>query len=646
MPFQWYRGLSAAVIHPTHVLSRKATEIRPYLAFSHDLLASVVAWYGAYWLRFNLETPQPWVTAATETLPWVLVVHSFVFAALGLYRGIWRYASLPDLRRILFAVALATLGVLAVLVMLRLTGRVPRSVFVLSPILLAGFMCGSRLAYRAWKEYRLYQPYKYLGKPVLVVGAGTAAAALVKELDRSEEWRVVGLVDDDSAKLGRVLHSAKVLGTIEDVPVLAKMHSVERAIIAMPSASPHARRRAMEACAEVGVQVFTVPQFDDLVSGRVTVSQIRKVQVEDLLGREPVVLDNAGLNELLANRTVLVTGAGGSIGAELCRQIAHFKPGLLVLLEQSEYALYQIEQELGSTYPELSVLPIIADVKNRARVEQIFRQYRPSVVFHAAAYKHVPLMEEENAWEAIRNNVWGTHVLAQCAAAAEVQKFVLISTDKAVNPVNVMGASKRLAEMVCQAAQEGADTRFVMVRFGNVLGSTGSVIPKFQQQIAAGGPVTVTHPEVIRYFMSIPEAAQLVLQAGLMGLGGEVFVLDMGEPIRITDLARDMIRLSGHSEEEIRIVYTGLRPGEKLFEELLADDEQTLPTLHPKLRIARAKGTDKEWIHDLVAWLKQDRLLSHAEVKRDLRRWVSEYHSAERPDLKAVRLPASQQTAE
>jgi FlaA1/EpsC-like NDP-sugar epimerase len=361
------------------------------------------------------------------------------------------------------------------------------------------------------------------------------------------------------------------------------------------------------------------------MSGRVTVSQVRHVELDDLLGRDPVTLDASALSGWLKGQVVMVTGAGGSIGSELCRQIARFGPRLLVLFELNEYALYAIEQEFAARHPGFATVCAIGDVKDTARVEELFRAHRPSVVFHAAAYKHVPLMESVNAWQAVLNNVGGTLVLARAAVAHRVEKFVLISTDKAVNPTNVMGASKRLAEMVCQSLQPRAGTRFVMVRFGNVLGSTGSVIPKFREQIAAGGPVTVTHPDITRYFMSIPEAVQLVLQAGLMGVGGEIFVLDMGEPVKIADLARDLIRLSGFSDDDIKIVFTGLRPGEKLYEEPLAADESALPTPHPKLKIALARQENSDWLERLSEALARADGLADDEVRRALGGWVPEY---------------------
>ena len=650
--------------------------IRAVIAFVHDLVAAIIAWSLAYLFRFNFEIPSVYLASLKDILPWVVPIHATAFLWFGLYRGLWHYASLPDLRRILFAVSASAAAVPLALFMLQILVGVPRTVLVLAPILLLFIMGSSRLAYRFWKEHRLYGQNKLEGNRVLVLGAGDAAVSLVKELGRSAQWRVVGFLDDDPAKRGLMLHGFKVLGKISELPSIAQKLGVAHAIIAMTSSPSDRRksyrpqldrrrpdrllrdrRRALQMCAAAGVKALIVPSYDDLISGKITVSQIRTVEPEDLLGRDPVVLDNDGLQELLTGKTVLVTGAGGSIGSELCRQIAKFAPVRLVLFEWNEFALYTVEQEFQASFPDTPMAFTIGDVKDQARLSQVFTQYKPTIVFHAAAYKHVPLMEQENSWQAVLNNVLGTYVLAWTAITHGVEKFVLISTDKAVNPTNVMGASKRLAEMVCQALQQSIsfpknfpenfsrkkhasadrpesrrEPRFVMVRFGNVLGSAGSVIPKFREQIEKGGPITVTHSEITRYFMSIPEAAQLVLQAGLMGGergGGEIFVLDMGEPVKIADLARDLIRLSGLSEEEIKIVYNGLRPGEKLYEELLADDENTLPTPHPKLRIAQARQVDKQWLADLLTWINEHPVLSDEEVKRELTRWVPEYSSPE-----------------
>ena len=595
---------------------------RTLLALIHDLAACVLAWMVAFWLRFNLEIPDFYLELALKTLPAVIPIHAVLFWSLGLYRGIWRYASLPDLRRILVAVGVGAVAVPTLLFMLQVS--VPRSVLILSPILLMMIMGGSRVAYRAWKERMVAGLLAAEREPVLVLGAGEAAVNLIKDLARSPQWRIVGVLDDDNAKIGRQLHGVNVLGRLNEIPKWQRRLSVMQAIIAMPEATHTARRRVVEFCNRAGLKVLTVPSFDDLVSGRVTVSQVRHVELDDLLGRDPVKLDAAGLRGWLAGRVVMVTGAGGSIGTELARQVARFDPKQLVLFELNEFALYTIEQEFAVSHPRLPVVSAIGDVKDAARVEHVIRTHRPSVIFHAAAYKHVPLMESENAWQAVLNNVAGTHVIGRAAAAAGVEKFVFVSTDKAVNPTSVMGASKRLAEMVCQALQRADGTRFVMVRFGNVLGSTGSVIPKFREQIAKGGPVTVTHPQVTRYFMSIPEAVQLVMQAGLMGKGGEIFVLDMGEPVRIADLARDLIRLSGFSEEEIRITYTGLRPGEKLYEEPLASDESLLATPHPKLKIARARPENSDWLLRLESWLRNG-VDDNARVRADLAKWVPDY---------------------
>ena len=598
---------------------------RTALAFLHDVSAAAAAWLVAYWLRFNLSIPHEYLMSALNTLIWVVPLQALAFWRFGLYRGIWRFASLPDLRRILMALGVAALLVPLVLLLFRPHAVVPRSVLLLDPLLLVLFMGGSRLAYRAWKEHRFANLLQGEREPLLVMGAGNAAASLVRELAHSKEWRVVGLLDNAAKKQGRDIHGVPVLGTLDSLAHHAQRLEIKHAVIAMPSAPHTVRRHAAQLCNAAGVTALTVPAFEDLVSGKVTVSNLRKIALDDLLGRDPVQLDDAGLHGLLSSKVVMVSGAGGSIGSELARQIARYQPSLLILFELSEFALYQIEQEFTARFPDVTILCAIGDVKNRAVLDQLMQQHRPAVLFHAAAYKHVPLMEQQNAWQAVRNNILGTWTLAHAAQAHGVARFVLISTDKAVNPTNVMGTTKRSAEMVCQSLQQATGTGFVAVRFGNVLGSSGSVIPKFQEQIAQGGPITVTHPDITRYFMSIPEACQLVLQAGLMGSGGEIFVLDMGEPVKIVDLARDMIRLSGYTEQDIKIVYSGLRPGEKLFEELLADDEHTLPTPHPKLRIAQARSVDAAWLDEALDWLMREDVVCEASVKQKLREWVPEY---------------------
>ncbi len=599
---------------------------RSVLVVLHDIGAIFAAWLGAYLLRFNLSIPPEYLTAALSTLIWVVPLQAALFWYFGLYRGIWRFASLPDLKRILRAVGVAAVATSLALILFRIESVVPRSVLVLDPILLVLIMGGSRFTYRAWKDRR-FADLLHESKPVLILGAGTAADFLLRELNRTPSgYQPVGLLDDAVDKQGRLIQGIPVLGPTRDIKFWAEKMVVRDVILALPSANHAVRTQLAELCANLGLNILTIPSMEELMQGRVSVAALRKIELDDLLGREPVKLDNDGLHQLLTAKVVMITGAGGSIGSELCRQIAAFKPRLLVMLEQSEFALYGMEQEFSKIWPDQALLCAIGDVKDAARVTQLINEQRPDVVFHAAAYKHVPLMEQVNTLQALKNNVLGTWVVARAARDAGVGHFVMISTDKAVNPTNVMGASKRLAEMVCQSLQNqgggDASTRFVSVRFGNVLGSSGSVIPKFQKQIEAGGPVTVTHPEITRFFMSIPEAAQLVMQAGLMGKGGEIFVMDMGESIRIADLARLMIRLSGKNEDEIRIAYSGLRPGEKLYEEVLADSETTLPTPHPKLRVASARKANEDVVQALLAWIAATAAASDADVRASLLSWL------------------------
>lgn len=607
---------------------------RTILAFVHDTIATMVAWLLALWLRFNLDMPTENAVAALQALVWIVPVYAAGFWYFGLYRGLWRYASLSDLQRILQAVASCALFSTAVIVIFSIP-LIPRSMVILHPVLLVLIMGGSRFAYRAWKERKLYGELRWKGDPVIVLGSGEAAATLVRDLVRSTEWRVLGLLDDDVRKHNMLIHGVRILGSLESVGDCATRYGVKHVIVAMPSARAAERRRAVELATSAGLSVLTVPSLDDILSRRVSISQVRRVELEDLLGREEVVLDNDGLHHLVEGKTVLITGAGGSIGSELARQIRRFNPGRLVLFDIGEFALYNIEQEFSRGGEADGVSYVVGDVRNQRRIDEVLARFKPVIVFHAAAYKHVPLMESENAWEAVQNNVRGTLCAAIAAKRHAVRKFVLVSTDKAVNPTNVMGATKRLAEIVCRHVGADGPTAFIAVRFGNVLGSNGSVIPKFREQIAHGGPVTVTHPDIIRYFMSIPEAAQLVLQAGLMGKGGEVFVLDMGEPVKIADLARDMIRLSGLSEQDIKIEYIGLRPGEKLFEELLADSERTLPTPHPKLRIAQPAAEARQFdeFEGLVTWLESETGQGEDAVRESLAAFIPEYRpsSPEKP---------------
>lgn len=615
-------------------MRRLPAQFLSLLAFLHDAGVVVVAWWLAFALRFNFHIPAEFTGFIWKTLPVIFFLHAVAFYSFGLYKGVWRFASLPDLKRIMRAVGFTALLSAAYAWLIHPTTIIPRSVLIMNPMMLILAMGGSRFLYRAWKERRLFNHIALQGKPVIVIGVEDASFNLIKELSKSPEWRVVAMIDPSEKLVGREIMHTKVEGGLQDMAAIAQHYGCQHCMIAMPATRHEKRRLAVEAARKItGMEVLTLPAMSDLISGRISLSQIRKIDVEDLLGRDVVQLDTHELSVMLARKVVVVSGAAGSIGAELCRQILSFHPAQLICLDISEYALYTLQQEFSLQQTDTELVYLVADVKNHVRIHQILQNHRPDIVLHAGAYKHVPMMEHFNVAEALQNNAYGTYQIAAACQAVGVPKFVLVSTDKAVNPTNVMGASKRLAELICQGLQHApkCNTRFITVRFGNVLGSSGSVIPKFREQIANGGPITITHPEITRYFMSIPEAAQLVLQAATMGNGGEVFVLDMGTPVKIIDLARDMIKLSGLQEREIQIEFTGLRPGEKLYEELLADDENTLATSHEKLRIAQARSADTLWLTNLLEWLASVPHLPEAQIKQDLQRWVEEYQPDMRP---------------
>ncbi|MEI7894376.1 MAG: nucleoside-diphosphate sugar epimerase/dehydratase, partial [Myxococcales bacterium] len=569
--------------------------------FIIDIGLLATAYMFAFAARFEGNIPPEMLRTLIWTLPYVVALEYGVLVWFGVHRVAWRYVALPDVRRAGEALGIAALVLLAVrlvagrlLLSTPLAGRgiVPMGVTVTSLVFAFLGIVGARVVRRMVSE-RNESGARTVDRPrvsTLLVGAGRAGALVAKEIAQRPDLGLfpVGFVDDDPVKRGMVIHGIAVLGTTLDLAAIATKRGAEQVLITIATASGKDVRRIVGLCEVAGLAVKIVPGISEIVGGHVNLSRIRSVAIEDLLRREPIVLDEEAILAGVRSRVVLVSGAGGSIGSELCRQIGRFGPQALVLVEHGENSLFHIERELRAKFPELTLLPYVGDIRDRVRMEWIFSAHRPHVVFHAAAHKHVPLMEA-NPTEAVKNNVVGTKLLAEIADASGVSEFVMISTDKAVNPSSVMGVSKRVAEIVVQAFSQRSKTRFVAVRFGNVLGSAGSVVPIFQEQIARGGPVTVTDPEMKRYFMTIPEACQLVLQAGAMGQGGEIFVLDMGEPVKIVDLARDLIALSGLREDDIEIQFTGVRPGEKLFEELSFAEEGVDKTRHPKVFVGRIR---------------------------------------------------------
>lgn len=560
--------------------------------------AIVAAAYAfSFLLRFDFRIPQPYLGFFWQSLLPVLMIKGVIFYRFGLYSGWWRYVSMDDLLGIVKANALATLLITAGFFFYNRFEGIPRSVIALDGIICFLLIGGVRFATRAWREnyLPLTMRAKTPSRQLLIIGAGDAGQAIVRELRQNQnlDLEPIGYVDDDPLKNGNSFLGIRVLGTTADIPRICEEYGIDEAVIAIPSAPGKIIRAIVEKCQEAGVDYKILPGYGDLLNGQISFERIREVDLADLLGRNPVTLDVEDIRRYLAGRTVLVTGAAGSIGSELCRQIANFAPQSIVLLDNAETPLFFIEREMAAAFPQIRIAAVIGDVRDAVRMADVFAEFAPQTVFHAAAYKHVPLMEG-NPCAAVANNIQGTMTVAETADRCGIDTFVLISTDKAVNPANVMGASKRIAEMAVQNLARRSKTHFVTVRFGNVLGSNGSVVPIFKEQIRVGGPVTVTHPEVTRFFMTIPEAAQLVLQAGSMGKGGEIFLLDMGEPVKIVTMAEELIRLSGlRPYEDIDIVFSGLRPGEKLYEELLLAAEGTEATRHMKIWIAKAQPPDE-----------------------------------------------------
>lgn len=569
----------------------------PLFLGSLDIISAIIAALVSIYLRFDGNLiPQNYLSMLVGQLPFFVMITIVSFFLFKLYSRVWRYAGSSELLAIVganFAGAICWF-IFSVLV----EAVLPRSIYILTALVLTFFVGGTRLSLRVYSyltsKPQYIQRTQKLNK-VLVIGAGDAGAMLAREIERyhSGKRKIIGFIDDDRDEQGKTMFGIRVLGSRYDIEQVVADTDANEIIIAMPSVKGKEIKEIIDVCKNTNCKLTILPGVYEIIEGTVSVNQLRPVEVEDLLGRDPVKLDTKNVSAYITGKVVLITGAGGSIGSEICRQVAKMQPKKMLLLGKGENSIYEISQELSIEYPQIRKVPIIADVRDEERINGIMDYFHPHVVFHAAAHKHVPLMEYQ-PMEAVRNNVLGTKVVAEAASKNGVETFVMISTDKAVNPTSVMGCTKRVAEMFVQSMNSISETRFAAVRFGNVLGSRGSVIPLFKKQIAKGGPVTVTHPDMKRYFMTIPEASQLVLQAGAMAEGGEVFVLDMGEPVKIYDLARDMITLSGMIPEvDIEIKFTGLRPGEKLFEELLSAEDGTEATQHKKIFTAMIKCVDK-----------------------------------------------------
>lgn len=594
-----------------------------------DLTVSGLAFLGAYLVRFEGHVPAEYWHQFLALLPFILALRFIWRFPGGLHQQLWRFVSLREVVETTITLALGSIAFWT-LAKFAFHIHVPWGVLTLDwGINLVGYL-GLRAAKRLYSEREsLSRQEGNIQKPVLLVGAGQAGNIFAKEIQlRHPELHAVGFVDDDPAKTHSRVQGVEVLGRTDDIPALVESHRIHEVILCIPTATQADIRRILDLCHAARVKVKTLPSLKDIISGTVEISKIREIDIEDLLGRAPVDLGADSAVDYLQHRVVMVTGAGGSIGSELCRQIASLGPKQLLLVGRGEFSIYTIEMELRERFPELNMTALIADVRDPQRMRYLFAQFQPEVIFHAAAHKHVPLMER-NPSEAVLNNIIGTRAVAMLASEFEAESFVLISTDKAVNPTNVMGASKRVAEMVVQELATRSRTRFMSVRFGNVLGSRGSVIPLFKRQIERGGPITITHPDIIRYFMTIPEAAQLVLQAGSLGRGGEVFVLDMGDPVKIVDLARDLIKLSGlQPDVDIKIEFTGLRPGEKLYEELLTDEEGITATTHKKIFIGRPEAIDQTGLEEGLMSLQLAAAAGDAiDIRSGLKRLVPTYTS-------------------
>ncbi|WP_232020181.1 polysaccharide biosynthesis protein [Sulfuriflexus mobilis] len=586
---------------------------------------ATIAWTLAFLLRFDFSLEMLQSIAYWQVLLILLPIYLIISWGFGLYRGVWRFASISDLWNIIRVAVINTVLLVTVLFLINRVEGVPRSSLALYPLLLIFLLGSPRLLYRVWRDRSLRNLSAVGSKRVIILGAGQAGELIAREMLRGNEYLPLAFLDDEPRLRGSKVHGLPVLGGIQELSDCAEKMSVELVVIATATATGAQMRKIVEYCEHAGIPFRTLPNVADLVSGRAEISSLREVSIDDLLGRDPVSLNRDSIAGSITGKSVMVTGAGGSIGSELCRQILLFDPARLVVFDNSEFNLYQIDRELTGKYPDIDLHTVLGDVCDNSAIEHCMSEHHPQVIFHAAAYKHVPLLQHQ-ARQAVRNNILGTRNMALVADKYGCDSFIMISTDKAVNPTNNMGASKRIAEIFCQNLNQRSKTRYITVRFGNVLGSAGSVVPLFKEQIAKGGPVTVTHPEITRYFMTIPEACQLILQAAVQGEGGEIFVLDMGEPVKIAYLAEQMIILSGKRPgEDIEIKYTGLRPGEKLYEELFHEQEQLSATTHEKILLAKTRIVDWEQLQaDFAAMQAASEAFDEPKLEQLIKKLVPE----------------------
>lgn len=617
-----------------------------FFILSLDICLLFFSIYSSFLIRFDFAIPEHYWNSFISISPYLLGIKLICFYFFDLYRGMWRYTSLNDLMNIVKASTMATFCIVVLILYINRFENVSRSVFIIDWCLTIFFIIGlrvfTRLCFGQFTEtirlkdvknaiFQMVKINREQGRGVLILGAGDCGEMICREFreNASIQSHVIGFLDDDISKIGRKIHGISVLGKIDDLDRIVEFTGAEEIVIAIPSASANRMRQIVTACKEIDINFKTVPDLGELIDGKIKISSIRNVEYRDLLGRKPVNLNKLEIGKYLGNKTIFITGAAGSIGAGLCRQICRYTPKKIILFERAESPLYELDLELRKNFPMIEIIPVLGDIQNKDELYKIFTGLTPDIIFHAAAYKHVPMLEKY-PWKAVENNIFGTKNLVEISDQFKCEKFVFVSTDKAVNPYNIMGTSKRIAEMIVQNQNiiENSHTSYMTVRFGNVIGSVGSVIPLFKRQIEEGGPVTVTHPEIIRYFMLIPEACQLILQAGAMGTGGEIFILEMGKPVKIDNMARDLIKFSGFEPDvDIKIEYIGLRPGEKLYEELMTDTEDVAPTVHNKILVLNSGKVDMNVLNGRLDQLKEESgKRSNDNIRQLFKKIVPEYN--------------------